>query len=223
MNPKHAFWQALFVTIIVFAIGIIIGIFLENSRADKLQTTLLNSEINLLDQQIRESTIANFNVSCKDSINSTFVFADKIYSEASKLEDYDRSAKFTGTLFLLHKRYDLLRMMLWTEGIKVKQECKNMNGIEKFHTVIFLYEYNLNDVNKNSKSEFFSRALIELKDKRPSEILLIPIASNTDLESVNLAVKKFNITDYPVIIVNEKKVIGNVVTFEQLEKDVFSK
>ncbi|MEK6891366.1 MAG: hypothetical protein AABX03_04485 [Nanoarchaeota archaeon] len=219
MNPKHAFWQALFVTIIIFFLGIIIGFFLESFRSDKLGTTLINSEINLLDQQLRENVIGNFNVSCNQAVNSSFVFADKIYSEARRLEDFDQSSKFTETLFLLHKRYDLLRMMLWTESIKIKNQCKSTHN---FHTVVYLYEYNTKEIDQVSKQKFFSRALSELKDKYPDKVLLIPIAADMDLESVNLAVNKYGIEKYPVIIIDEKKVIDNVITSEQLEKDVFS-
>ena len=72
VNTKHAFWQALIFTIIIFGIGLLMGFFLENSRSDKVESNLLNSEINLLDQQIRDQGINQFNISCGDTKKSTF-------------------------------------------------------------------------------------------------------------------------------------------------------
>ncbi|HLD98448.1 MAG TPA: hypothetical protein VI815_03925 [Candidatus Nanoarchaeia archaeon] len=222
MNPKHAFWQAFFVTIIIFCIGIIIGFFIEGFRSDKIQDNLISSEINLLDQQLKDRVFVNFNVTCEDSVNSTFRFADKIYGEARQLEKYDESSKFTDSIFLLHKRYDLLRVMLWTESIELKNRC-NFNSNTNFYTIVYLYEYNVDDVDQVSEQTFFSRVLFELKSKYPDKILLIPIAVDMDLESVDLAVSDYNIESYPVIIINEGKIVENIESLEELEKEVFKK
>src|SRR3989338_8184405 len=109
VNTKHAFWQALIFTIIIFSIGLIMGYFLENSRADKIELSLLNSEISILDQQIRNRGITQFDIGCEEAKESTFSFANKIYDEAVQLEKYDSQAKFVQTTKILHKRYDLLR------------------------------------------------------------------------------------------------------------------
>lgn len=66
-----------------------------------------------------------------------------------------------------------------------------------------------------------SRLLADLKNKHGSGILLIPIAANLNLESVNLVLEKYEIKEIPAIIVDERKVVKDSVTFEELESIVF--
>lgn len=215
-NSKHAFWQALVFTIIIFAIGLIFGYFIENLRSEKVQLNLLNSEVNLLDEQIRESIAISFNVSCKDSINNTFNFANKIYEDALKMEQYEDSAKFTQDLTIIHRRYDLLRTMLWNEGIELKNHCPS-----NFHTIVYFYNYSSENININAKQDFFSKLLLDLKNKYPDKILLIPIAVDTNVESVNLITKTYNLKQFPVIIIDEHQIVSDIITLEELEKIVF--
>lgn len=217
-NNKSSFWMALILTIIIFAIGFILGFFLETYRSNSVEINLMNSEINLLDEQVRQQVMGDFNVNCLDSKESTFNFANSIYTDAIRMEDYDRSTKFSDTLTLLHQRYDLLRMMLWDESVQIKKKCKS-----DFHTVVYVYEYNSENLEKESKQKFFSNILLDLKNKYPNDILLIPMAGNTNLVSINVTMKSYNVTDFPVIIIDEKKVLSNITTLNDLEKEVFGK
>ena len=216
VSTKHAFWQALIFTIIIFWIGLLMGFFLENSRSDKVESNLLNSEINLLDQQIRDQGINQFNISCGDTKKSTFLFADKIYNEAVLLEEYDSKSKFSSTLKILHKRYDLLRMILWMESIQMKEKCN-----EDYHTIVYLFNYADDDINIKAEQASISKLLLDIKNKYGNRVLLIPIAANLDLESVNLIKEKYNISKAPAIIIDEKTVIIELPTFDKLEKTIF--
>lgn len=215
-SNKHAFWQALVFTIIVFAIGILLGFFLEGSRSDSLQLILLNSEISLVDQQVRANGIGNFYVDCDLAKGSTLQFADDIYEEARLLETYDSRAKLEDTLKILHKRYDLLRMMLWTESIDYKKKCGN-----DMHTVVYLYEYSSSDVETQARQASLSRLLLDLKSAHGSDILLIPIAANLNLSSVDLVADRYGIEKFPVIIIDENKLVKDAVTLSELESVVF--
>ncbi len=213
VNAKNAFWQALVFTVIIFLFGFAFGFFIEGGRTEKLEIDIMNSEINTLDEQLRNKIGENFDINCDESIESTFNFADRIYSEAQKLEKYDSSNKFKSTLKILHKKYDLLRLMLWTESIKLKEKCDN-----RFHTVIYFFEYNAESIDIKSKQSFYGRILIDLKEKYPEKVLLIPIASNLELESINLSLKSFNIKESPAILIDEKHLITDISTFEEIEK-----
>jgi hypothetical protein len=215
---KHAFWQALIFSVLVFGAGLLLGFFLESSRADKIQYNLIDSEINVLDDEVRNRVIKDFDVRCNLAIESTFNFADKIYLEAAKMEQYDGAAKFSDSLDILHRRYDLLRTLLWTESIELKEKCSEMKD---FHTVVYLYQYETDDVDIDSKQLYFSRLLFDLKLKYPDEIILIPIAADTNLESVNLITRNYGIFEYPTIIIDEEEIISEIVTLEEIENVVF--
>ncbi len=213
VNSKNAFWQALVFTLIIFLFGFAFGFFIEQGRTETLELEIINSEINTFDEQLRNRIGEKFDINCEESIESTFRFADRIYLEAQKLEKYDSSNKFKDTLKILHKKYDLLRLLLWTESIELKEKCNN-----SFHTVVYFFEYDTKSIDVKSKQTFYSRILIDIKEKYPQKVLLIPIASNLELESVNLSLKPFDIKSSPTILIDEKKLVDNIVTFEEIEK-----
>lgn len=216
VGSKHVFWQALVFTIVIFSLGLVLGFFLEVARSSTLEHSFANSEISLLDQQLRGKVGMDFPVTCGSSINSTFTFADTIYNEASDLENYDAASKLSDSLPLLHRRYDLLRTMLWLESIELKKRCN-----ATYHSVVYLYEYKPKDVQIRAQQIVYERLTYDLKSSHPRDVLLIPIATNVDLESLQLITEHFNITSYPTIIVDEKKILTGELSKSQLETVVF--
>ncbi|MEM4259377.1 MAG: hypothetical protein QXS38_01270 [Candidatus Pacearchaeota archaeon] len=215
-ESKSVFWQALVFTIIVFAAGLILGYYLESSRATSIEISLIGSEINLLDEQMRARIISESNLSCDLAIESTFTFADKIYGEALKLERYGAASKFTKEIMLtLHRRYDLLRVMLWSESIELKKRCG------KLHTIVYFFDYDSKNIEIEGRQQFFSRLLLDAKNRNPDKILLIPIAANLDLAAVELARENYNIKKIPSVLIDEAIVVDDFVTLEEMENFIF--
>lgn len=213
---KHAFWQALVFTLIIFSLGLLLGFFIEFKQSERVYFELVDSELNILDEQLRQKIISDTNISCELAKESLFSFADKIYTDAVALEDSDATGKLTD-LTVLHRRYDLLRTLLLLEAQNLKERCKG-----DFHIVSYLYYYNVDDVEISSKQNYFSRQLFDLKSIHPKEVILIPIAIDTKVASVEIFVKSLGNNTYPSIIINRDKVISNFVTLQELEDLVFS-
>lgn len=209
---KDAFWHALVFTIFIFAAGLFIGFIFENSRVNTVEEQIYSSEISLLDQQIRTMAISNFNISCTDAKKELFSFADRVYDEALRLENYDGASKFMDVLPILHKRYDLLRVLIWTEGIKINEKCP-----DKFHRVVYFYSYSSEDAAIIGTQAFYARLLSDVKEKLDEDLLLIPIAVNTNVSSVDLLVREHGITQFPAILIDEQMVITEIPTAEELE------
>jgi hypothetical protein len=108
-------------------------------------------------------------------------------------------------------------MMLWTESQRVQERCG------KFHIVIYFFAYDPQEVDIRAKQSFFSRLLMDTKNKNGDAILLIPIAANLDLASIELATINNNVTQIPSILIDSRKVVDKVVTFDELEKIIFEK
>lgn len=216
VNSKHALWMALAFTIIVFVIGIALGFFLEQNRNVQFSSDVMKSEISLLDEQILNKAITDGRVSCDIAINSTFNFADRIYWEALSLQQYDSASMLTSDLKEIHKRYDLLRVLLWNEAVSLKKNCN-----ASFHTVVYLYDYGIDDSALNAKQDTISKLLLDLKNKYPDKVLLIPIAANLNLESVNLVLREYKIQEEPVVIIDENRTISNFVSFNELQNAIF--
>jgi hypothetical protein len=218
VNSKNAFWQALVFTLIIFVLGLTLGFFFEVTRASYARDIVSNSEISLLDEQLRDRAVTDLNISCSTAIPNLFRFADQIYGEAQQLESKEASTHFSSELAPVHRRYDLLRTMLWLEGVTLKDRCGN-----SFHTLVYLYTYKTDNVELNAEQIFFSHLLLDLKYKHPKEILLIPIATNTQLESVNLVLKEYAVSQTPMIIIDENITLTEIVTLEDLESIVFQR
>jgi hypothetical protein len=216
MNSKNAFWQALVFALIIFGLGLIFGFFLEVKQSDSVFFRLVDSEINILDDQIRTRIIEDFEVDCGLAKESLFNFADKIYEEAQELEELDTDGRLKD-LIVLHRRYDLLRTLLWVESKELQEECK-----EDFHTLVYLYEYKSEDVNVRGKQSFYSRLLFDLKTEYPEEVILIPIAVDTGLESVELIYKANGVEEFPVIILDSEIKIQEILTLQEFKDLVFN-
>jgi len=216
VNTKHAFWQALFSAILIFGVGLILGFYFENSRNQQVEKNLINSEVNVLDSQLMQQINENFDIGCTESKEKLIALADSIYSEAQLLEKYSSSSQLTDILEVLHKRYDILRLILWTQSIELKKKCGS-----DFNTVVYIYQYKDPSVKVKSEQITFSRFLEDLKVKYGQEIILIPIAGDLDLKSVDLVKNSYSIDSYPAIIVNEEQVIRSVDELKDIEKALY--
>ncbi len=208
---KHSFWEALLMALVIFWTGIILGIFFENARADRLRNYYLDSETEIFDLNMQSLISSKDGLSCGDIMEQNVFFADKIYDEAKKLEKYDSSTKITSEVFNLHRRYDLLRTMLWNNLI-------SSNCSDSVNIIIYLYEYDEPSIDLQARQITLSRVLLDLKEKYKDEIILIPIAHDTGVKSLELLRKKYELNNLPVIFINQKYKIEELASLEDLEK-----
>lgn len=212
-NPKRAFWEAFLLALIIFAFGIILGIAFENSRLEKIDDYYASSEISLIDS-LSLSNLADLkNFSCSELITSNIEFADRIYDEARLLEKYEQSGDLTESLKVTHKKYDVLRTLLWINVMKTKERCKN-----NFSSVVYLYEYETEDLTERAEQTVWSRILFDLKQKYGEKIILIPISATSNVSSLDSIIKSLNISSYPAVVVNDKTVLYDITSTEDMEK-----
>ena len=122
-SQKHVFWQALIVTISIFVIGLFLGMLLENWRVGKIDDFYKQSEINLLDINLQGDIYSSNYFNCEDAILENIRFADNIFEESKILDRYENSNQLTeDALFFQHKRYDLLRVSLLLNSLKIKEK-----------------------------------------------------------------------------------------------------
>jgi hypothetical protein len=205
------FFQALALTIVVFVIGLYIGISLEQKRVDEINEYVVQSEVSLLDIIALNDLIGLEEVSCESIENSNFEFVDKIYQEARLLEEYESSGRLIESLKPVHKKYDVLRSYLWLNLIKTKEVCDS-----NFSTIVYLYNYAEEDLAKKAEQNVWSKILFDIKQEREN-VLLIPIARDTDLVSLNSIISQYKIDSYPAVIINEEVVFTELITKEEIE------
>jgi len=212
IKNKHVFWEALIVAILIFSSGILIGYILEMNRTNKIVTMYQESELNLLDVNVQKNLLSLNNIDCDGAIKQTIIFADRVYEEARFLDRYEDSAKLSQGLMFEHKRYDLLRTILWTNAIELKEKCG-----QKFKTVVYFYEYKPESLETRSLQTTFANKLSVIKEQFGNSIILIPLATNLEVNSIDYLLKVYNILETPTILIDEEIKISNIEDFKNLE------
>ena len=189
------------------------GYRLESYRVEKIDNMYFESEMLLLDQRIQRDSLEFIGLNCNSLIKENIKFADKVYEEALTIQKYENANRINSEVILQHKRYDLLRTLFWINSIRIKEKCKS-----DYHNIVYIYQYNDPSLDQKAQQRVFSKILEELKAKKGDEIMLIPLAGDNDLSSINLLMEKYEITSLPVILIDEKVRIENVETLEDIEK-----
>lgn len=214
-ESKFVFLYALIATLVVFNLGIFFGYSLETSRIDKINQMYLEADLALLDQRIQNEADMLVGFSCKSLIEENIKFGDKIFEDALQIQKYEEANRINNDIQTQHKRYDLLRTLFWINAMKIEQKCNS--GI---HNIVYIYKYNHPLVTQVSEQKFLSNLLFELKQKYGNKILLIPIAGDNDIVSLNLLMEKYNITELPTILIDEKVRITEIKALEDIEKHI---
>ena len=209
-SRKHVFWEALIMTIVIFLAGIFLGILIETSNSSKISNLYLRSEISLTDAMTTLRLTEDFSFNCDVIKQNNINFADQIYKEAKLLEDYEESGKLTDSMKLLHRKYDLLRTLLWTSNQKSLERCDNYN------LIVYLYEYETEDIAKKATQNVWSKIIFDVKIQN-EDTLLLPIAVDQNLTSLNLLIDEYNVTQFPALIINNEKVLYDLENTASVE------
>jgi hypothetical protein len=191
------FVQALFLTIVVFAVAFYIGVSVEGSQLNQVNNYYTQSEVSLVDILALNNIISSKTALCPTLVNSNKELLDKVYSEATTLSELEQSNQLTDYLQNLHTKYDILRTYLWINAINIKKECPSSN----FSTIVYLYKYNQTDLTKKAQQNVWSRLLLDVKNE-DNNVMLIPIAEDSNLTSLQTLIEPYNLTSFPAVIVN---------------------
>jgi len=209
---KHIFWEALILTIFIFAFGILMGYLLESNRTSRIIESYQQSELDLLDVKIQDTIFSLEDFDCELATKETINFADRVYEEAKILDRFEESATLSEGIIRQHKKYDLLRTSLWINTIKIKKECE-----EDFHTVIYFYNYRSEDLDISSTQNVFSKYLSELKKEYGNKIILISIAGNLKINSINFLKSTYGVDSLPTILIDEEYKIQDLDSLDKIK------
>ncbi len=211
-NRKRVFWEALVLTVVVFLFGMLIGIAFESNKLTEINDYYIRSETSVMDAFALNAFTDLDDNSCDVLANANLDFANKIYEEALILERYENAGKLTEGMEILHKKYDVLRTFLWINTIKAVEKCGR-----EYDTVVYLYESKSEDLTKKATQNVWSKILTDLKGEYGDEIILIPLAADADLVSLDSILDNYDIEHYPVVIINEKDVISELSSVDDLK------
>ncbi len=210
MGQKSVFWQALLATIIVFNLGIFLGYMMEASRVDKISEMALQSELRLLDLEMQLDLASLGGNICSVISENLAGFADKIFEESKVLDRYEAANKISSAIANEHRKYDALRAFLWVNAIRAKKQC-----YANFTTIVYLYQYNEPSIETKARQRVFSSVLGDVKQALGNKVILIPLAADNNIETIDILRRVYNVTSYPAVLIDEKKVVTELKTKEE--------
>jgi len=214
-TPKTFLWWALFLTITLFGSGVILGIFFESSREQAISQDYKETETFWQDVRLQSFFYQIMNAEvCEQAISENLNFADRIYQEGLVLQRYEGANELTGTILLDKKRYVLLKTEFWLNSIILNKKCENMS----IPTVVYFYSQYPKSIAKKAEQAAVSSVLFNLKEKYGNGILLIPLAADLNITVVDIIKDKYNLTEFPVVLINEKTKFAGVPKIEDLEE-----
>ena len=211
-NKKRVFWEALFLTVVVFLFGLLIGMAFESNKTSEINDYYIRSETSIMDAFALSNFADLDNGSCESLANANLDFANSVFEEAVILDRYENAGKLTEGIEALHKKYDVLRTFLWVNTIKAADKCER-----QYDTVVYLYERQSEDLTQRATQNVWSRILFDLKTEYGNEIILIPLAVDNDLVSLDSILSNFEIESYPAVIINENNFVYDLKSVDELK------
>ncbi len=216
--PKRYLLSA-FITLLIFFLGISLGIIIDNMRVSYVENLNAQQEINFEDLQLQSSYINTLKSENSSDVCSAYQavieravgdLSDSLaevedYSQNNRInkEDYDR----------IQKKYILDNIRYWFLVKTAKKQCR-------LNTTTILYFYD----SKCTICPNQGVILSYFKKIYGNNLLVFPINMDygKDLSIVKAIKNQFNVTSYPSIIVNGvtyKGVVGKEELAGILKKD----
>ncbi|MBT3690929.1 hypothetical protein HOG16_01655 [Candidatus Woesearchaeota archaeon] len=208
---KDVFWKALVYTIIVFVLGVFAGYLLEESRVNKIND---NFQQLLIEWDDAEAQLNYYQLLDEDfcdlAIQQNLKFGDEIYQRGLKLEEYESANRFLDELDLEKKKYNLLKTKFFISSKTIKEKC------DADYEFVFYFYLDTPEFETKEKQRVVSRVLMDLKYELGDEIILMPLAADMDIGVINILVEKYNVQEYPTVIIKENIKITGVHSVDEL-------
>jgi len=212
---KKVFLKTFALTLVVFIIGFYAGIFFDNLRLEDVKSRLTEIDNLWNDARLLQSYIErlsdNKSSYCNFLLEENLKAGDKIYEEGSKVEEYEKTNRFTPALAVEKERYALLDLQFWLNSIDLKKACN-----ATYSTVIYFYS----QYNKTVEQDFQDRVLWDLKQKCGPQIIYITFPADMEITTIEVIKNIYNIQKIPAILINESTVLYSPITMKDLEKYV---
>ena len=209
------FTKVFLLTAVVFAAGLMVGIWLDSGRVEDLREVITKQDLSFNDARLQNlyyQTFSNDSAFCDSATKSNADFSYRIYQEGLELEKAETVNRFSTQLIDQKKRYTLLQLQFWLNSVYLKEKCG-----KNYSTLLYFYSQYNQEVSNDQNVQ--SRVVLDLIEKcGPEKLLSAPIPIDLDIGMVNLLKEKYGITKTPSILINEKTLLEGMQSKEDLEK-----
>jgi hypothetical protein len=210
---QRIFGDSLVVTLIIFLLAFSLGLLVEHWRASDIVDSYKSYELEALDLKLQNyyfQTMSRSN--CDLAIEQNYQFADTLYSKGLILEKYEENNQITDTLLFEKKRYVLLKTELWLNALLLKEKCN-----ADFDTLVYFYSADPANSAIVAQQKIISNVLRDIKGRRGDALILLPIAGDLGLDSIDLQMRAHNVSYLPSLLINEETILEGYQTPETIE------
>jgi hypothetical protein len=211
---SDVFWKAFILTLVIFSLGIFVGFWLDNARVEQIRKEYKEMEISSIDARLQTlyyQVFRNSSNFCGPAIEENLRFADKIYAEGLRIEQYERVNKLTPSLLSDKRRYILLKLQFWLNCIELKRNCN-----ASYTNVVYFYS----GLNETMEEYVQSIVLLDLKESCGRNMMLIPLPIDLNITTVDIVERQYEIESTPTILIDEEIKLEGLQRREDLERYV---
>lgn len=204
---KTVFIQTLIISLFIFSTGFYLGDYIESQRADYIQDLSFRAETNRLDLNTQINMFDKLD--CDTIRSETIGLADDTYFDAIDLEKMEESEVYSDKLYEIHRKYDLTRTIIW----KITDDQKRC--FEDYNIIVYLYQYLDPSYENELKQDYFAALTGEIKSDTDNTIL-IPIAYDTDINSLKLIMNILEIEEETQLVINNEHFVSELISKKDL-------
>jgi len=214
VNQFDAFWKAFAITSVIFMMGIFVGVWLDAGRVEQVRDEYTNMEIRSIDARLQTlyyQTLSNTSNFCGPAIEENLRFADKVYEEGLRIEQYEKVNKLASSLIKDKTKYVLLKLQFWLNCIELKRTCK-----ATYTNVVYFYSH----YNTTMQENVQSAVLMSLKNEYGPDLILIPLPVDLNITTIDIIKKQYGIRTTPTILIDERIKLEGLQKKEILEEKI---
>ncbi|MBT3940474.1 hypothetical protein HOD83_00270 [Candidatus Woesearchaeota archaeon] len=201
---------------ILFISGIFVGIRLDIAKSDDIHDRYRQTELDWYDIQLQTEYYQVYPVEneCDVSIQNNLAFADKVYLRGQEIERYEAQQKVFLELQQDKVEYGLLKFQFWLNAVRIRDVCD-----ANYVTVMYFYKdvpTGVEEIQQNAMSSI----LFDLKQELGSDMVLVPLAIDLNVDSIDLLTSELGITTVPSISINEELVLNGVISERQVKTHI---
>lgn len=215
VEKSDIFMKALFIAFVLFSGLLVIALFFELQRLNSAYEKYSATDLSWQDLRIRDYYLRNLGSEfCQDAVKSNEEFADRIYKDGVTMQHYENANRMTSSIINEKKKYVLLQLEFWQNLEDIKKQCN-----ASYSTITYFYSQYPN-MNQKAVQNTFSDLLVQLKRDYPEKVMLIPLAGDIGLNSVDFAKSIYDVNELPTLIINSREKIEGLISIEELRKKV---
>ncbi len=199
---KEIYIISFIITAGIFALGLLLGLFVENQRVGMINEKERIQALELRSLQLQYQFINVFSEEDNCGVLSK-AFDDSVLSlekTRERIENYVNDAAVNEYEFeLLKREYSLSQINYWLLAERVKKTCEN-------DVVTLLYFYGDEKQCPDCSSQ--GVVLTYLKNKFGMKLLNFVFDGNTEEPMIQLLKKVYSVDTYPTLIIDGKKYSG---------------